>query len=168
MAVLLLALLPAAVVSYAEPAIDPKDAANPDFDIKTFGFKDDGKIFVQVYGKAARTLPTEDRQGFAYVFVTDGGVWAINGHQEPHASTLPEWHAERIFVDGNCVERIDVPTERTPIIAGNNAMVRVEGVTKIFSMQTVEFHLNTDEPDDPPEDLECVATVTAVFNTAPD
>ena len=87
----------------AQPAFDPKgDSSDPNFDIKTFGLKDGNKIFVQLYGKAARTLPADDHIGFAYVFDTDNGVWAINGHREPHSTNLPEWHAERILVDGNC------------------------------------------------------------------
>lgn len=151
----------------AQPATDPQgDSPEPNFDIKTFGFKDDGKIFIQLYGKAARTLPVEDHVGYAYVFDTDNGVWAINGHREPHSTAVPEWHAERIFVDGDCIKGIDVPSERTPMLAGTNAMVKATGVTKIFSVQTVQFRLNVDEPDNPPPGTECVANVVRIFDSA--
>lgn len=159
---------PAAVL--AQPAIDPKGdivgTSDSNFDIKTYGIKDGDMIFVQVYGKAARTLPTEPHVGFAYVFATDNGVWAINGHQEPHSTDVPEWHAERIFVDGSCIQGIDVGSERPLIIAGTNVMVKASGVSEIFSVTTVEFHLLVDEPDNPPPGTECIGEVEHVFDEA--
>ena len=151
----------------AQPALDPKgDSSDPNFDIKTFGLKDGNKIFVQLYGKAARTLPADDHIGFAYVFDTDNGVWAINGHREPHSTNLPEWHAERILVDGNCIKRIDIASERTPMIAGTNAMIKATGVTQIYSVKTVQFDINVDEPDNTPTETECVAKVLHEFDFA--
>lgn len=150
----------------AKPATDPEgDSPDPNFDIKTYGFKGD-KMFVQVYGKTARTLPTGDHQGFAYVFNTNDGIWAINGHKEAHSNDLPQWHAERILADGTCVQAIDVSSERPLIIAGNNAMVRAEGVTEIYSVTALEFHLLVDEPDNPPPGTECIGEVVGVFDTA--
>lgn len=171
-AVLLTSLAALAQTTTAQPALaqpvsDPKgDSSDPNFDIKTYGFKDDNKIFVQLYGKAARSLPTEDHMGFAYVFETDNGVWAINGHREPHSTDLPKWHAERILVDGDCIKRIDIASERAPMIAGTNAMVKATGVTQIFSVKTVQFYINVDEPDNPPPETECIANVVHVFDSA--
>jgi hypothetical protein len=157
-------------IAAATPASDPEGdlvgTTDSDFDIKTYGIRGDGMLFVQVYGKAARTLPTEPHVGFAYVFETDDGIWAINGHQEPHSTDLPQWHAERILVDGTCIQAIDVESERPLIIAGTNVMVKATGVTEIFSVSTVEFHLLVDEPDNPPPGTECIAEVAHIFDTA--
>lgn len=152
----------------AQPATDPQgDSSDPNFDIKAYGLKgESGTIFIQLYGKAARTLPTEDHQGFAYVFVTDDGVWAINGHREAHSTDLPQWHAERIFVDGSCITGIDVGSERTTLAAGTNAMIKGTDVTEIYGVQTVEFHLNVDDPDNPPPGTECIGTVVQIFDEA--
>lgn len=165
---LLMATVFAPTLAAANPASDPEgdleNTTDANFDIKTYGVRDDGLLFVQVYGKAARTLPTEDHQGFAYVFATDDGIWAINGHQEEHSTDLPQWHAERIIVDGTCVQAIDVESERPLIIAGTNVMVRGTGVTEVFSVTTLEFHLLVDEPDNPPPGTECIGEVEHIFD----
>lgn len=150
----------------AKPATDPEgDSPDPNFDIKTYGMNGN-KIFVQVYGKTARTLPDGDHQGFAYVFNTNDGIWAINGHKEAHSTDVPQWHAERIFADGTCIQGIDIGSERTLTIAGNNAMVKAEGVSEIYSVVSVEFHLLVDEPDNPPLGTKCIAEVVNVFDEA--
>lgn len=150
----------------ARPATDLEgDSSDPNFDIKTYGFKGD-MIFVQVYGKTARTLPAGDHQGFAYVFNTNDGIWAINGHKEAHSTDLPQWHAERIFADGTCIQGIDIGSEQALIIAGNNAMIRADGVSEIYSVASVEFHLLVDEPDNPPPGTDCIAEVVNVFDEA--
>lgn len=124
-----------------------------------------GLLLVLVYRKAARTLPTEEHVGFAYVLDTDDGLWAINGHQEPHSTDVPQWHAERILADGTCIQAIDAESERELVIAATNVLVKDTGVTEI-SVSTVEFHLLLDEPDNPPPGTDCISEVAHIFDTA--
>ena len=169
---LLIATVFTPTLAAATPANDPQgdlvDTTDSNFDIKTYGIRDDGKLFVQVYGKAARTLPTEDQDhvGLAYVLVTDDGIWAINTHRAQHSTDLPQWHAEKILADGPCIQSIVVESERPLIISGTNVMVKGTEATEIFSVMTVEFHLLVDEPDNPPPGTECIGQVAHIFDTA--
>ena len=49
-----------------------------DFMIRNFGIGDDGNPFLTVEGKAGGTIPDKEDTGYAYVFVTDNGTYAVS------------------------------------------------------------------------------------------
>lgn len=161
--------------------VDPKDAANPDFDIRSFDRTSGGDLIMQVYGEAGASVPEKPEAGqlgqvFVYVFVTDNGIWVINAHWECHEGAtgcdpdethVSEWHAEEVFVsnvdgyDNPCVTGI--ANERPATVDGQLAIVSVPEASKILSVQTAAFDLQTN-PDDPQQ--ECVAELSGVFDKA--
>lgn len=160
----------------AAPAVDPKgDATNGDssFDIRTFALEGDGKIVIQVYGKAGRSIPDKPEQAhtvYVYVFNTNAGTWVINAHQECHSQIecgVSEWHTEKVDVGqmngDTCVTQIYANTERHARMDGTNAKTFVPEVSQIYSAQTAAFELQVEDPDNAPSGI-CIAKLTQVFD----
>ena len=75
-----------------------------DFVIQNFGIGVDGNPFLTVKGKAGDTVPQEENLGFAYVFVTNDGTYAVTSDW-----MYPKWHAHVITLDdNNCVGSLDM------------------------------------------------------------
>ena len=121
-------------------------------------------------------LPSTGELGqvYVYAFSTDNGVWVINAHWEchegptgcdPNEMHVSEWHAEKVAlanVDGYdkpCVTGIS--DERSATMDDHKAIVNVPEATKILSVQTASFNLQTN-PDNPTQ--MCIAELGTVFH----
>jgi hypothetical protein len=163
---------PAMAVPAADPKVDVTNG-NPNFDIRTFGLEGDGKIVMQVYGKAGGTIPDKPEQArtvLAYLFNTDAGIWVINAHQECHTEVecgVSEWHTEKVDVNQMrsdiCVTKIYPDNERKARMDGTNAKTFVPEVSKITSGQILSLELQVEDPDHAPAGI-CIAKVTQVFD----
>ncbi len=160
------------------PQGDPKDAADPNMDIKNIHREGNGKLVMQVFGEAGATVPDKPEPGelgevFVYVFVTNNGIWVVNAHWEchegptgcdPEETHVSEWHAEEVIlgdVDGiECV--IGIQNERTAIVEGHIASIDVPEATDVLVGQTAAYQLLTN-PDNPQQ--ECIAVLSEVFDT---
>ena len=70
-----------------------------DFMIKDFGVGVDGNPFLAVEGTAGGTIPHTKNVGYAYVFVTDKGTYAVTSDW-----MYPQWHTHGMTLDkNNCV-----------------------------------------------------------------
>ena len=49
-----------------------------DFAIKDFGIGNDGNPFISVDGIPGGTIPQKENIGYAYIFVTDNGTFAVS------------------------------------------------------------------------------------------
>lgn len=171
----ILGLVPSAGIANALPATDPQgDSPLIDFDIRGYGFAGDD-VIVQVYGKAGNTLPPVESQGYAYVIVTDDGVWAIDSHERQHSTTKQgvDWHAHRVHlgdnpntpgIEGeNCVNEVDEVLHA--IVKGDKVTFVDTNITIVDLVLTVELTLQVEDPDNPPEGTPCIALVTDTFDT---
>jgi hypothetical protein len=158
---------------------DPKDAADPNFDIKNVHSEGNGKLVMEVFGQAGGTVPPKPAPGafghvFVYAFITDNGIMVINAHWEchegptgcdPNETHVSEWHAEFVTLgnvaghDNPCVTSIY--GERTATMDGHKAIVIVPEVKKILKAQTAAFDIQTN-PDNPTQ--ECIAEFHELFD----
>ena len=156
---------------------DSNKKKDPNFKIKSF-YRDNTNLVIKVKGVAGGTVPPKPAPGelgkvYIYAFFTNNGIWVINAHWECHTGSgcdpseqhVSEWHAERVVlskVDGYdkpCV--IGISGERPAIMDGHKAIVNVPEATKIKSVQTVSFNLQTN-PDSPTQ--LCIAELDTVFD----
>ena len=106
-----------------------------DFMIKDFGIGDDGNPFLAVEGTAGGTIPQKDNVGYAYVFVTDNGTYAVSSDW-----MYPQWHTHGLTLDqSNCVQSMKMKggTE-----VGNMVKVTKIYATKVDKVMTAEFTIN--------------------------
>ena len=75
-----------------------------DFMIKDFGIGDDRNPYMSVIGRPGGTLPDKDNVGYAYVFVTDNGTYAVSSDW-----MYPNWHTHQLTLDEkNCVKSMNM------------------------------------------------------------
>lgn len=112
----------------SEEVIDIREAAAtapPDFDITDIGLFG-GLPFIQVKGVAGGTIPSRtSTQIFAYVMVTNLGVFALASHNfvdstEQVPTQERRWHAHRVTLDSaNCIATIN--DDGLALMSGNKA-----------------------------------------------
>jgi len=106
-----------------------------DFMIKDFGIGHDGNPFLAVKGTAGGSIPQKENVGYAYVFVTDNGTYAVSSDW-----MYPQWHTHGLTLDqSNCVQSMKMKggTE-----VGNMVKVTKIYATKVDKVMTAEFTIN--------------------------
>jgi hypothetical protein len=150
---------------------DPKgDSPLKDFDIKNYFIDSDGNLNLQVYGHAGRTLPGGMHNAYAYVIVTDNGIYAADSHEAQHADdeqvSNKAWHGHKVVVaEDGCITEIGSFMSQAKL-AGSNVKITATGATQILATMTVMIEIQVDDPDNPPEGETCIAKVVEVFDTA--
>ena len=59
-----------------------------DFMIKNFGIDKDGFPFINVKGTPGGTIPQKENTGYAYIFVTNSGTFAVSSDWMYHSGIL--------------------------------------------------------------------------------
>ncbi len=122
-----------------------------DFIIKDYGIGNDGNPYLTVEGTAGGTIPQKDNLGYAYVFETDDGIYAVTSDW-----MYPQWHTHKITLDeNNCVGSINMNGG-----AEVNDAVKVTktNATNINKVMTAEFTINV---------FDGSICATKIFDTAP-
>lgn len=146
---------------------DPQgDSPYADFDIKSYFIDSDGSLNLQVYGLAGRTLPQGMHDAYAYVIVTNTGIYAADSHEAQHADdeqvANKAWHGHKVVVDENgCLTEIGSFKSQAKL-AGSNVKITATGATQIISAMTVMIDILVEDPDNPPEGTTCIAKVNSV------
>ena len=100
----------AILIAGANSALAQNSLNEADFKIKDFGIKD-GKPWLSVEGKAGASTPQNASQIFAYVFVTDKGIFAVTSHGTEDSSEVAndtQWHSHGVVLsDKNCVTKLN-------------------------------------------------------------
>jgi ABC-type branched-subunit amino acid transport system substrate-binding protein len=100
----------AILIAGANSALAQSSLNEADFKIKDFGIKD-GKPWLSVEGKAGASTPQNASQIFAYVFVTDKGIFAVTSHGTEDSSEVAndtQWHSHGVVLsDKNCVTKLN-------------------------------------------------------------
>jgi hypothetical protein len=146
------------------------DSAFRDFDIKNYGFDEDGEAFLEVYGQAGKTLPSGEKTILAYVIFTDNGTYASDSHEAQHADDEEtanlSWHGHMIVLDSEgCIDEVDGFKSRAHL-TGDRIVITDTDATEITKVQTVRLELQVDDPDNPPPGVTCLAKVVEVFDEA--
>jgi hypothetical protein len=121
--------------------------SSTDFDIQKFGVKTDkGEIvpYLKVAGRAGNTIPDEPNEIFAYVFVTDAGIFAVASHEfidddeQTPPPPAPEWHGHKVTLDANnCITSI---TEQGSASLDNkHVSVTGTGATSVSTVLTARL-----------------------------
>lgn len=106
-----------------------------DFIIKDFGIGTDGNPFLTVVGKAGGTIPQSEDLGYAYVFVTDNGIYSVASDW-----MYPKWHTHVITLDEkNCVGSIDM---KGGAEVGDTVKVTNTNAKRVDKVMTAEFTIN--------------------------
>ena len=106
-----------------------------DFVIQNFGMGADGNPFLTVKGKAGGTVPQEENLGYAYVFLTDDGTYAVTSDW-----MYPKWHTHEMTLDNNnCIGSIDMKggaevTDKVKLTKTN--------ATKVKKVMTAAFRIS--------------------------
>lgn len=105
-----------------------------DFMIKDFGIGVDGNPFITVVGKAGGTVPDKEDTGYAYVFFTDRGTYAVSSDW-----MYSKWHTHELTLDEkNCVESMNMNVGQGAYV-GDDVKVTKTGATKLDKVMTAEF-----------------------------
>ena len=100
----------AILIAGANSALGQSSLNEADFKIKDFGIKD-GKPWLSVEGKAGASKPQNASQIFAYVFVTDKGIFGVVSHGVEDSSEVAndtQWHSHGVTLDDkNCVTKLN-------------------------------------------------------------
>lgn len=150
--------------------MDPQgDSPYADFDIKQYFIDSDGNLNLQLYGKAGQTIPQGMHDVYAYVIVTDNGIYAADSHEEQHADdeqvANKAWHGHEVVVDeNNCLTEIGSFKSHAKL-AGSNVKITATGATTILAAQSVMLEIQVEDPDHV-EPGTCIAKVVQVFDTA--
>lgn len=150
--------------------MDPQgDSPILDFDIKSYFIDSSGNLNLQVYGLAGRTLPAGSHDVYAYVIVTDNGIYASDSHEAQHADdeqvANKAWHGHKVVVDENgCLTEIGSFKSQAKM-AGSNVKITATGATKILAAQTVMLELLVENPDKVEEGT-CIARIHEIFDVA--
>jgi hypothetical protein len=147
LAVLVSNSMPAPVFA-TTAANDPQDyTEDPNFDIRRSGIDDDGNPYLMVYGDAGGT--TSDTEGtiYAYVFVTDAGIYAVTSHGGIEDSTEvdddEQYHAHLVTLDDdNCVTSIE--EDGNAVLRNKRVTVTDTDATEVNAVQTVELTASDD------------------------
>ena len=123
-----------------------------DFMIKDFGIADDGNPFLAVEGTAGGSIPQKENVGYAYVFVTDNGTYAVSSDW-----MYAQWHTHGLTLDqNNCVQSMDMKGGGAEV--GNMVKVTKTDATKVDKVMTAEFTIN---------DSDGSICATKIFDSAP-
>jgi ABC-type branched-subunit amino acid transport system substrate-binding protein len=132
----------AILIAGANSALAQSSLNEADFKIKDFGIKD-GKPWLSVEGKAGASKPQNASQIFAYVFVTDKGIFAVTSHGTEDSSEVAndtQWHSHGVVLsDKNCVTKLNEDGDGEV-----NDMVGVANTnaTKVDKVMTVLLGIN--------------------------
>ena len=132
----------AILIAGANSALAQSSLNEADFKIKDFGIKD-GKPWLSVEGKAGASKPQNASQIFAYVFVTDKGIFGVVSHGTEDSSEVAndtQWHSHGVTLDEkNCVTKLnedgDAGVTDTVGVANTNA-------TKVDKVMTALLGIN--------------------------
>ena len=132
----------AILIAGANSALAQSSPNEADFKIKDFGIKD-GKPWLSVEGKAGASKPQNASQIFAYVFVTDKGIFGVVSHGVEDSSEVAndtQWHSHGVTLDEkNCVSKLnedgDAEVTDTVGVANTNA-------TKVDKVMTALLGIN--------------------------
>ena len=132
----------AILIAGANSALAQSSPNEADFKIKDFGIKD-GKPWLSVEGKAGASKPQYASQIFAYVFVTDKGIFGVVSHGVEDSSEVAndtQWHSHGVTLDEkNCVTKLnedgDGEVTDTVGVANTNA-------TKVDKVMTALLGIN--------------------------
>jgi hypothetical protein len=106
-----------------------------DFMIKDFGIGNDGNPFMTVEGTAGGSTPQNDNTGYAYVFVTDNGIYAVSSDW-----MYPKWHTHGITLDEkNCIGSMDM---KGGAEVANMVKVTKTHASRVDKVMTAEFTIN--------------------------
>jgi len=109
-----------------------------DFTIKEFGIGDDGNPYLTVEGKPGGTMPDKKDTGYAYLFFTDNGIYAVSSDW-----MYTKWHTHKLTLDErNCVESMNMNGGEGAYI-GDDIKVTKTGATKVDKVMTVEFIIDS-------------------------
>ena len=128
---------------------------DPNFDIKKFGMSN--VPYVDVYGKAGGTTVNDGDTIYAYVFVTDAGIFAVTSHGGIEDSTEvgddEQFHGHLVTLDANnCLTGVF----ENGVAALQNKRVSIlgTGATTVLAILTAQLNLSAS------------GCVTAVFDSA--
>ena len=122
-----------------------------DFMIKDFGVGNDGNPFLTVVGNPGRSTPQNENTGYAYIFETDKGTYAVTSDW-----MYPKWHAHEITLDeNNCIGSMDM---KGGAEVSNMVKVTRTNATVVDKVMTAEFSINSDDGSICP---------TKIFDSAP-
>lgn len=106
-----------------------------DFAIKDFGSGNDRNPFLSVDGTPGDTIPQKENIGYAYIFITDNGTFAVSSDW-----MYPHWHTHEIMLDkNNCIVSMKYNGD-----AEVSDLVKVTKISAINvkKVMTAEFTLN--------------------------
>lgn len=108
-----------------------------DFMIKDFGIDSDGNPFLTVEGKAGASIPEKENTGYAYVFVTNNGTYAVSSDW-----MYTKWHTHELKLDEkNCVESMNMNAGAGSDI-NDTVKVTKTNATKLDKVMTAEFAIS--------------------------
>lgn len=154
----------------ASKIYDPQgDSPLVDFDIKQAFIDSDGSLNLMVYGTAGNTLPAAMHDAYAYVVVTDDGIYVADSHEAQHADdeqvANKAWHGHKVVVsETGCVTEIGSFMSHAKL-AGSNVKITDAHATKILAALTVQLEILVEDPDNP-GDAPCIAQLVQVFDSA--
>ena len=123
-----------------------------DFMIKDFGIGDDGNPFLTVVGQAGGTTPDKENNGYAYVFITDNGTYAVSSDW-----MYTKWHTHELTLDEkNCIESMNMNVGGANV--SDAVKVTKTNATKLDKVMTAEFTINN---------VDGSICATKIFDSAP-
>lgn len=147
--------------AWASQINDPRDATNANFDIKGAGIDDNGNPYIKVFGNAGGTISTTTGTIYAYVLVTDDGIYAVTSHGGVEDSTEVgddrQYHAHKVTLDeNNCVTSL--VEDGVALLNNNKVTVLGTSATTVNGALTVQLNAGAGT---------CPSTiaVTAVFDS---
>jgi hypothetical protein len=106
-----------------------------DFKIKNFGIDKDGFPFIDVEGTPGGTVPQKEDTGYAYVFETNKGTFAVSSDW-----MYPQWHTHEITLDEkDCVKSMKMNSGRAEI--ADVVKLTETNATHVKKVMTAEFTL---------------------------
>ena len=106
-----------------------------DFKIKNFGIDNGGFPFIVVEGTPGGTVPQKDDTGYAYVFVTNKGTFAVSSDW-----MYPKWHTHEITLDEkDCVKSMKMNSGGAEIT--DVVKLTETNATHVKKVLTAEFAL---------------------------
>ena len=124
-----------------------------DFAIKDFGIGNDGNPFLSVDGTPGGTIPQKENIGYAYIFVTDNGTFAVSSDW-----MYTKWHTHELKLDEkNCVESMNM-NAGTGADINDSVKVTKTNATKLDKVMTAEFTIGNKDGS---------VCATKIFDSAP-
>jgi hypothetical protein len=106
-----------------------------DFEIKNFGIDKGGFPFIDVEGTPGGTVPQKEDTGYAYVFETNKGTFAVSSDW-----MYPQWHTHEILLDeNNCVKSMKMNSGGAEI--ADVVKLTETNATNVKKVMTAEFAL---------------------------